>query len=93
MTNNQKPTPDCPMNTILEEQRIKLLKIRGWITDQLPLATDREIRDYLFEARQAIGFAMIHLERVEYRTGGFDSENQVEQPPASGGDGDLMTND
>jgi len=81
------------MNTILEEQWIQLCKIRGWITDQLPSVTDRELRDYLFEARQAIGFALIHLERVDYRTGGFDSENQVEQPPASGGDGDLMTND
>jgi hypothetical protein len=81
------------MNTILEEQRIQLLNIRGWITDQLPSVIDNETRNYLFEARQAIGFAMLHLERVEYRTGGFDSENQVEQPPASGGDGDLMTND
>jgi tRNA G37 N-methylase TrmD len=81
------------MNTILEEQRIQLLNIRGWITDQLPSVIDNETRNYLFEARQAIGFAMLHLERVDYRTGGFDSENQVEQPPASGGDGDLMTND
>jgi hypothetical protein len=81
------------MNTILEEQRIQLINIRGWITDQLPSVIDNETRNYLFEARQAIGFAMLHLERVEYRTGGFDSENQVEQPPASGGDGDLMTND
>jgi hypothetical protein len=68
------------MNKTLKEQWIELAKIRVWITDQLPAETDREVRDYLFEARQAIGFAMIHLERVEYRTGGeySDSEKQVE---------------
>ena len=64
------------MSKMLKEQWIELAKIRSWITDQLPAETDREIRDYLFEARQAIGFAMLHLERVEYRTGGYDSENQ-----------------
>jgi len=78
MTNEQKPTPDRLMSKMLKEQWIELANIRSWITDQLPAETDREIRDYLFEARQAIGFAMIHLERVEYRTGGCDSENQVE---------------
>jgi len=56
------------MSKTLKGQWIELSKIRGWIFDQLPAETDREIRDYLFEARQAIGFAMIHLERVEYRT-------------------------
>jgi len=81
------------MSTTLKGQWIELAKIRNWLTDQLPAETDREIRDYLFEARQAIGFAMLHLERVEYRTGGSNSENQVEEPPASGGDGGLMTND
>jgi len=68
------------MNKTLKEQWIELAKIRASITDQLPAETDREVRDYLFEARQAIGFALLHLERVEYRTGGdySDSENQVE---------------
>jgi hypothetical protein len=68
------------MNQTLKEKWIELAKIRAWITDQLPAETDREVRDYLFEARQAIGFAMLHLERVEYRTGGdySDSGDQVE---------------
>jgi hypothetical protein len=68
------------MHKTLIKQWIELSKIRAWIADQLPAETDREVRDYLFEARQAIGFAMLHLERVEYRTGGeySDSEKQVE---------------
>jgi hypothetical protein len=66
------------MNKTLKEQWIELAKMRAWVTDQLPAETDREVRDCLFEARQAIGFAMLHLERVEYRTGGSDSEHQVE---------------
>jgi hypothetical protein len=66
--------------TPLEEKWDELVKIRAWITDQLPGHAEGEIRDYLFEARQAIGFAMLHLERVEYRTGGAfsRSEDQVE---------------
>jgi hypothetical protein len=67
-----------PKDKTIKEQWIELAKIRSWITVQLPEETHMEVRDYLFEARQAIGFAMLHLERVEYRTGGFDSENQVE---------------
>lgn len=72
------------MNRTLREQWIELAKIRGWTSEQLPAVTDKEVRNSLFEARQAIGFAMLHLERVVYRTGGdcSDSENQVEQPPA-----------
>jgi len=66
------------MNETLREKWIELAEIRVWITDQLPVKTDREVGDALFEARQAIGFAMLHLERVEYRTGGdySDSENK-----------------
>ena len=68
------------MNKKLQEKWIELAEIRSWITNQLPPETDREVRDSLFEARQAIGAAMLHLERVEYRTGRdcSDSENQVE---------------
>jgi len=64
----------------LKEQGDELARIRAWIAGQVSAQTDRELRDYLFEARQAIGFAMLHLERVEYRTGGeySDSEKQVE---------------
>jgi len=84
------------MHEALIKRWIELSHIRAWITDQLPAETDREVRNCLFEARQAIGFAMLHLERVEYRIGGkysADSENQTQQPPASGGDGGLMTDD
>ena len=68
------------MSKTLKDQWIELAKIRAWITNQLPPEADREVRDYLFEALQAIGFAMLHLERVEYRTGGefSGSEKQVE---------------
>jgi len=60
------------------ERCIELGKIRSWISEELSAETDRAVRDCLFEARQAIGFAMLHLERVEYRTGGdySDSKNQ-----------------
>ena len=64
------------MNKTLEERWIELSKIRAWIADQLLAETHREVRDSLFEARQAIGFAMLHLERVEYRTSG-DNSNSV----------------
>jgi len=68
------------MNKTLQGNWIELAKIRAWITDQLPAETDKEVRDSLFEARQAIGFAMVHLERVEFRTGGSysDSKDQAE---------------
>jgi hypothetical protein len=58
------------MSKALRERWTELAKIRGWVSDQIPGETDEEIRNSLFEARQAIGFAMLHLERVEYRTGG-----------------------
>ena len=68
------------MSRTLKEQWIELAKIRGWTAERISAATDEDIRNSLFEARQAIGFAMLHLERVVYRTGGdcSDSENQVE---------------
>jgi hypothetical protein len=83
------------MSKTYEGQRRELANIRAWITDQIAGETDRETRDYLFEARQAIGFALLHLDRVDYRTIEYspDLEDQLESPPASGGDGGLMTND
>jgi hypothetical protein len=63
------------MSKTLKEQWIELAKIRAWVSDQLPAETDREVRDSLFEARQEIGSAMLHLERVEYRTGGDYSDS------------------
>lgn len=67
------------MRKTVKEQWIELANIRGWIADQLPAETCREVRDDFFEAQQAIGYAMLHLERVEYRTGGnySDSEDPV----------------
>ena len=67
------------MSKTLQEQWIELVKIRAWINDQLPAETDREVRDSLFEARQDIGSAMLHLERVEYRTGGDNSRSDQVQ--------------
>jgi hypothetical protein len=69
------------MKTEIGQKRVELANIRNWMTDQLLLETDRETRDYLFEARQAIGFSLLHLERVEYRTITI-SESQVESPPS-----------
>ena len=56
------------MSKTLKQQWIELTKIRIWITGQLPGETDKQVRDSLFEARQAIGSALLHLERVNYRT-------------------------
>jgi hypothetical protein len=59
------------MNKVtLEEQSNQLAKIRGWIAKVLREETDsKEVQDSLFEAQQAIGFALLHLERVEYQKG------------------------
>jgi len=65
----------------VKEQVIALAKIRAWATDQIIAETDKEVRDYLFETRQAIGFALLHLQRVEYLAISI-SENQVESPPS-----------
>ncbi len=54
--------------TTLEEQSNDLAKIRGWIAKALEKAPDKEIQDALFEAQQAVGFYLLHLERVEYLT-------------------------
>jgi len=62
------------MSKTLKEQWIELTKIRDWITDQIIGETREEIRDSLFEARQAIGMATLHLERVEAQTGGDNSD-------------------
>jgi len=67
-------------NKPVTERYIELTRIRAWIAGELSAETDRKVRDSLFAARQAIGSAMLHLERVEYQTGRnySDSENQVE---------------
>jgi hypothetical protein len=54
----------------LKAQIIELVKTRGWLVDKLPAESNEEIRNYLFEAQHAIGFALLQLERVEFRTSG-----------------------
>jgi hypothetical protein len=54
----------------LKDQWIELAKVRGWLINRLPAESDQEIRHSLFEAHQAIGFALLQLERVEFRTDG-----------------------
>ena len=54
--------------TTLEEQANNLANIRAWIAKALRHAPDEETQDALFEAQQAIGFSLLCLERVEYRT-------------------------
>jgi hypothetical protein len=64
------------MHKAVIKRWIELYHIRAWITEQISAETDREVRDSLFEARQAIGVAMLHLERVEYRTSGNSSASE-----------------
>ena len=65
--------------TTLEEQSNQLVKIRGWISKELWNAPDKETQDTLFEAQQAIGFSLLCLERVEYRTSkDFPERRQVD---------------
>jgi hypothetical protein len=54
----------------LEDQLIELARIRGWLAGKLPAESNEEIRQCLFEAQQAIGFALLQLERVEFQEGG-----------------------
>lgn len=63
------------MKKTLKEQWIELAKIRGWVTDKLPAETEGQVRDALFEVQQAIGFAMLHLERVDFKTDGAYSDS------------------
>ena len=64
-------------NKPVVERWIELSRIRAWTAENLSAETDRKVRDSLFKAQQAIGFAMLHLERVEYQTDRnySDSEN------------------
>jgi hypothetical protein len=49
----------------IKQQWVKLNEMRAWIASRLCDGTD--ITDNaLFDAQQAIGFAMLHLERAEY---------------------------
>jgi len=52
----------------LTDQYRKLYEIKEWTGDKLYQEDDRQVRDALFAAKQAIGLAMLKLEKVEYLT-------------------------
>lgn len=57
-----------PQKEKLTNQYAKLHEIKTWITNRLCEENDRQVRDALFAASQAIGLAMLNLEEVEYNT-------------------------
>jgi len=67
-------------NKPVTERCIELTRIRAWIAEELSAETDGKVRGSLFAAGQAIGSAILHLERVQYQTDRnySDSENYVE---------------
>lgn len=52
----------------LTDQYRKLYEAKEWAGDKLRQEDDRQVRDALFAAMQAIGLAMLKLEKVEYLT-------------------------
>ena len=58
----------------LTSQWVELTEIRSWIAIKLCEEDDRQVRDALFAASQAIGLAMLNLEKVEYETNGTYSQ-------------------
>jgi hypothetical protein len=52
----------------LTDQYRKLYEAKEWTGDKLRQEDDRQVRDALFAAMQAIGLAMLKLEKVEYLT-------------------------
>jgi len=52
----------------LTDQYRKLYEAKEWAGDKLRQEDDRQVRDALFAAIQAIGLAMLKLEKVEYLT-------------------------
>ena len=72
------------MEETVKQQWVKLLTVRAAIANKLPGERNKEIRDALFEAHNAIGYALLYLERVEFRLGGNSAEmidEQVEAQP------------
>ena len=57
------------------DQYGKLYKIKEWLFDQLREEDDRQLRNTLFAATQAIGLAMISLEKVEFLIVGDNRRN------------------
>jgi hypothetical protein len=52
----------------LTDQYTKLYEAKEWMGNKLRQEDDRQVRDALFAAMQAIGLAMLKLEKVEYLT-------------------------
>ena len=52
----------------VKDQYRKLYEAKEWAGDKLRQEDDRQVRDALFAAMQAIGLAMLKLEKVEYLT-------------------------
>ena len=52
----------------LTDQYRKLYEVKEWAGDKLRKKDDRQVRDALFAAMQAIGLAMLDMEKVEYLT-------------------------
>jgi len=48
----------------IKQQWVKLASVRAWIANRL--GDESDVDNALFDAQQAIGFAMLHLERAEY---------------------------
>jgi hypothetical protein len=64
-------------NNPVTERCIELAKTRAWIANKLSQESNRKVRNSLFGAVQAIGFAILRLEQAEYLAGRdySDSEN------------------
>lgn len=52
----------------LRQQFVKLTEVRDWIRLCLCQEGDKPTRDALFLVNLAIGVALLHLEKVSYRT-------------------------
>jgi hypothetical protein len=52
----------------LTDQYRKLYEAKEWAGDKLRQEDDRQVRDALFAAMQAIGLGMLKLEKVAYLT-------------------------
>lgn len=59
-----------PQKEKLNDQWVRLREIKGWLAEKMYQEDDRQVRDTLFAASQAIGLAMLNLESVEYETNG-----------------------
>jgi len=60
------------------DQHRKLREVKEWANGRLRANDDRQIRDALFAATQAIGLAMLDLEKVEYLTVDLPSFNDLQ---------------